>query len=339
MIIDLHTHYVPPELAERLRARQEAPCIDHLPNGSEVLQLPIGGLAFNSAYTDIDERIAFMDGAGVALQVLSLPGLFGIDSLPVHEAQPLVRIFNEEAAKACRRFPQRFRALAAVPLADMDAARAELEHCVRNLGLCGVILPNNGFLDLQQAQRLDPILRIADALKLHVFIHPGRRADEAPKEGARKTGPAFADSFLPRQALAVQSQVASAMITLLFTDFLAAYPGATFHVANLGGTLAMVVERMDHASRLRSPEDRLPSARLRESRVQVDCSSLGPRALELAAAAFGADRIVLGTDCPIFSTEWTLDAVRQARISHEERSAILGGNAARLLERHLKNRV
>lgn len=335
MIIDLHAHYVPPVLAARLRERTGAPCIARLPGGDEVLQLPVGSLAFNAAYTDIDARVAFMDEQGVDMQILSFPGLFGADSLPVDEARPLVRLFNEAAADACRRFPRRFLGLAALPLADTQAAYADLEDCIGRLGLCGVILPINGFVSLEQARRLAPVLAFAHRMKLHVFIHPGRRPDEVPALSTGKTAP-FSDSFLPRQALAVQSQVASALVTLAFTDFLAAYPDATFHVANLGGTLAMVVERMDHASRLRSPGDALPSARLRESRVHVDCSSLGPRALELAVAAFGADKIVLGTDCPIFSTEWTLDAVREARLSHAEREAILGANAARLLARHLR---
>lgn len=322
---------MPPELAQHLRARAHAPRIERLPAGGEVLHLPIGSLAFSSGYTDIDERTRFLSGVGIDMQLLSLPGLFGIDSLPLHEAQPLVRLFNEQVAQVCQRFPQRFLGLAALPLADMDAACAELEHCVGRLGLCGAILPVNGFLTLEQAGRLAPILRMADALKLHIFVHPGRRPDEFPGDSNEKVALPFADNFLPRQALAVQSQVASAMITLIFSNFLADYPNASVHVANLGGTLPMVIERMDHAARLRSPDQPLPSALIRGSRVHVDCSSLGPLALELAVAAFGADKVMIGTDCPIFRADWTLEAVRKARISDEDRRAILCENANRLL--------
>lgn len=38
------------------------------------------------------------DRHGVDMQVLSLPGLFGIDSLPASEAMPLVSVFNGDAA-------------------------------------------------------------------------------------------------------------------------------------------------------------------------------------------------------------------------------------------------
>ncbi len=73
------------------------------------------------------------------------------------------------------------------------------------------------------------------------------------------------------------------------------------------------------------------AARMRDSGLRVDCSSLGPLALELAVAVFGADKIVIGTDCPIFRADWTLEAVRKARISDADGRAILWENAKRLL--------
>ena len=135
--------------------------------------------------------------------------------------------------------------------------------------------------------------------------------------------------MLPRQALDVQAKVASAMVTLLFTDFLAPYPDVPVQVANLGGTLPMVIERMDHAARLRTPDAPPPSSLAR--RVYVDCASLGPRAIETAVALYGVDRVVLGTDCPIFRTDWSLEAIGNARLTPAERASILHDNAERLL--------
>jgi predicted TIM-barrel fold metal-dependent hydrolase len=81
--------------------------------------------------------------------------------------------------------------------------------------------------------------------------------------------------------------------------------------------------------RLRTDNDDLPSSRLR--RVHVDCSSLGPRSIEIAVAMYGADRIVFGTDCPIFRTDWSQEAVHAAKISDLEREQILYRNAEALL--------
>ena len=91
----------------------------------------------------------------------------------------------------------------------------------------------------------------------------------------------------------------------------------------------MVIERMDNVSLTRTPDSPLPSSKA--NRFHVDCSSLGPRSLELAVAIFGANRIVLGTDCPIFSTEKSLNAVAKANIKDSEKQLILNDNAKELL--------
>jgi len=327
--IDLHAHYVPAALADAFRARRDPPWIERAADGAELLHLPIGRLAFGSDFVDMAARIAFMRRTGIDRQLLSFPGLFGLDSLPVADCLPLLAAFNDDAAQLCARHAERFAALAAVPLADMDAAVREYRRA-RALGLCGVILPVNGFVSVAEAQRYRPLLDAVARSGGHVFIHPGRRPDEVPSPGSPEPEYPFPDNVLARQALSVQDRVAAAMVTLLFSDVLDPWPSLTVQVANLGGTLPMVLERIDHAVALRDPQAILPSSRTR--RVHVDCASLGPRAIEIAVATFGADRIVFGTDCPIFSTERTLAAVRAARISDSDRRALLDDNANALLE-------
>ena len=333
MVTDLHAHYVPPPVAAFLRARRGVPRIETLPDGSERLVMPVGSLVFDKAYTDIDARLALMDEIGVRRQVLSLPGLFGIDSLPLDESDSPTRAFNEGVAAVCRRHPDSFLGLAALPLADMDVAIAEFCRARKELGLIGAILPNNAFTSLAEAEKMSPLFAAADKLGGHFFIHPGRRPDEALRslacDGASR-GP-DPDNPLLRRALEVQAEVGEAMVTLLFSDFLDRYPHVSIHVANLGGTLPAVIERMDHIVRVRTPGTPLPSGRAR--RVYVDCASLGPHTLELAVAIYGAERIVFGTDCPIFRADWTLAAVRRAGLAEADRAAILAGNAEKLLGR------
>lgn len=326
LAIDLHAHWVPPALARMLRARSGAvPRIEPVAAGGERLVMPIGTLAFHPQYEDPGLRLEAMDGFGVGRQLLSLPGLFGIDSLPLDEAGPMVRLFNDACADLCRAHPARLSGLAALPLAHMDAAVAELQRARRALGLVGAILPVDAFLSVAAASRLAPLFAAADAVGAHFFIHPGRMPG-----GAGLPAPP-ADHDLARRALAVQHDVGEAMVTLLLSDFLAPYPNVTVQVANLGGTFPAVVERMDHMVQLRDPGGTLPSARAR--RVWVDCASLGTRALEQAVGVFGADRVVVGTDCPIFDTRRTLEAIHAARLSEAERALILHGNASALLAR------
>ena len=328
MTIDVHAHYVPEKLADALRQRTEPPWIEQTQDG-ERFHMPVGHLAFSDDYVDLDKRRDFMARHDETRQLLSFPGLFGLDSLPVDECGGLIRLFNDDLSAVCTSYPDQFSGLAALPFADMDQAVAEYRRARTELGLMGAILPVNCLVDIERAERLKPLFDVGQELGGHFFIHPGRRPDEVPSGPHQIKPRRFADNMAARQALAVQDRVSAAMVTLLFTDFLDAYPNISVHVANLGGTLPMVIERMDHVTLTRTPDQPLPSERAKK--IHVDCSSLGPHSLEIAVDLYGADKVLFGTDCPIFSTQWSLDAVNNADLSDAQRRMILTKNAEKLL--------
>ena len=330
LTIDLHAHFAPQELVEELTKRNIPPFVKKNSSGDRIFQMPHGILQFGDDFVNMDLRLEFMKKMGVDHQLLSFPGLFGVDSLNVTESLPLVQIFNDNVSKLQKKFPDKYSGLASLPMADIDLAVKEYRRARLELGLLGAILPNNYFLSEEHAQSISPIFKIAQEIGGHIFIHPGRRPDEVPKEYLpQKT--LFADFMAERLALTVQHNVGHCAVTLLFSDFLTNYPDVSIHVANLGGTLPMVIERMDNVSFTRTPDAALPSTKVRS--LYVDCSSLGPRSIELGAAIFGADKIVFGTDCPIFSTERSLDAVKHSNLTDNNKNLILSINATELLRK------
>jgi predicted TIM-barrel fold metal-dependent hydrolase len=217
-------------------------------------------------------------------------------------------------------------------MADVDAAVAELRRCAAELDFAGAILPINCFNTVEEARKLMPLFEVGNELGLHFFVHPGRRPDEV--DTSLKTAavePAWAGTQ-PLRALSVQTNVAYATVTLLYSDFLDAYPNVTLHVANLGGTYPAIEERIVNLSRVRRPG--LPSITESARRIYVDCGSLGPRMLRMAVEVFGARNVLLGSDTPTFRIEWALTTVRDARISVAEKALVLRENAAGLLRRH-----
>ena len=327
MTIDVHTHYIPKSVLAMLRARDKPPFVDHA-DGRDWFHLPVGEVVLTPDYMDMADRIRFMDEVGVDAQLLSFAGLFGADSLPVAEALPILQAFNDHAAELCKTHPDRLGALAGIPFADMDAARAEYRRARIDLGLIGVVLPINYFLSREFAEQMRPVFDVVKELGGYVFLHPGPRPDQRP-DLAAGAPPAYGDNLMHRNTLDVQSRVGHAMLTLLMTDFLDDYADVPIHVANLGGTLPAVVERLDNLSMERTPDAPLPSTQLRK--VHIDCSSFGPHTLELAAHFFGADLILLGTDCPIFRTDRSLAAIEAADLTAAEKDGVRHGNAARLL--------
>jgi aminocarboxymuconate-semialdehyde decarboxylase len=329
MMIDMHAHWKPSEVADALRARTREPRIVRGTDGVEMLKAPrMADAPLAEAFNEAVVELARMDRQDVSVSVLSVLGSFcWIEAQPIDEALPLCRKVNDGLATICARHPGRFAAFAALPLTDMAAAAAEFERVLGLRGVIGAQLPGNLFLTRDDAEAARPLLAVANRYKAVIFIHHGPRPGDAfPKvdggtdNAGRRNG-----------TLNMQASLSSVMVTLCLTDLLSDYPDATVMVHNLGGNIPYEVERMDHRCLLDTPDEELPSTRFRRAAaVYVDCNSFGPRAIEAAVRLYGAERIVCGTDGSAFGVDWTRKALEEAEIGAQAR-AILHLNAAAIM--------
>ncbi len=330
-MIDMHAHWRPAELADALRARTRNPRIERNADGVEVLKSSrYGEEPLARAFDDIAFHLERMDRQGVSTSVLSLLGSFcWIEAQPLEVSVPLCRLVNDTLSGICQSHKGRFLAHAALPLTDLAVAAAELDRALGLPGMVGAQIPGNGFLTRKDAEKMRPLLEVANRHHALLFIHHGPLpGDPFPKHVGDT------DNMRRRNGtLDMQASLSSAMMTLCLTDFLAPYPDATIYLHNLGGNIAFEVERMDHRSLLDTPDEELPSARFRRARVYVDCNSFGPRAIEAGVRLYGAERVVCGTDGTEFGCDWTRKALDDANIGEEERHRILEGNAAAMLSR------
>jgi predicted TIM-barrel fold metal-dependent hydrolase len=331
MMIDMHAHWRPAEVADALRARTREPRIVRNEDGVEVLKAGrMGDAPLGEAFDDVEFHLSRMDRQGVEVSVLSLLGSFNwIEAQPLDVSGPLCRRVNDRLSAICEEHPGRFAAFAALPLTDMSAAAAELERALALPGMIGAQIPGNGFLTRQDAEAMRPLLEVANRHRAVLFIHHGPRPGDAFPKVAADT-----DNARRRNGtLDMQASLSSVMVTLSLTDYLAPYPDATIVVHNLGGNLPYEVERMDHRCLLDTPTEELPSSRFRKAKVYVDCNSFGPHAIEAAVRLYGAERIVCGTDGTEFGCDWTRKAVAEAQIGEAAREQILHRNAAAMLTR------
>ena len=324
MTIDMHSHWFPEKLADAFRQRKSKPMI-HTKDGVEYMESMFSAPLRTE---QLDKRLAEMDRTKVTRGVISLTTVFGVEGLPADEAIPLSRINNDGLSEVCQKYPDRFSALATLPVGDIPASIAEFERAMKLPGMVGCLLPGDGFLSLKRAERFKPLLEVIDRYSAMVLVHYGKTANDADPIKVDSS-----DNGHPRMGtLDMQARLSQNMITFCLTDYMKAFPNLTLLSHNLGGNIPFEIERMDHRTMIDLPPGtELPSKKFKAAPVLVDCNSLGARSIELAAEVYGADKIVFGSDGTGFGMEWTQKAIDDARISPTDRDAIRHANAARAI--------
>jgi hypothetical protein len=97
MMIDMHAHWKPSEVADALRARTREPRIVRGTDGVEVLKAPrMADTPLAAAFNEAVVELARMDRQDVSVSVLSVLGSFcWIEAQPIDEALPLCRKVND----------------------------------------------------------------------------------------------------------------------------------------------------------------------------------------------------------------------------------------------------
>jgi predicted TIM-barrel fold metal-dependent hydrolase len=321
--IDFHAYYQPPRFLAHLRRREQYPRIERTDAGEAVFTAPGAGRLLRPEQLDLDKRIELMDKAGVKAQILRLQNVGGIDAFGPDEATDMARMINEELSEIARRYPGRFLPFAAVPLQAPDKAYDELTYAVTRLGHRGVGASCQvGGIGLDDP-KYRPLLRTVEALRVPVLVLPNH--------------PSLLDASLRPYhwlsgAFGFQVDLTWAALRLLASGALEQMPGLIVIVANLGGVLASITERLDeywnrvHAGTITMKQR--PSVELR--RMYYETASADPRAIALAASILGSDRLLFGSDYPSFALERGMRNVLETGLPAADIQAILSGNAARL---------
>lgn len=329
MIVDIHAHHVPPSFLDMLERDPGRWGVELSRDDGGRRRVAIAGRADSRPLAadvlDLDRRVAAMAAAGVDVQVLSCwAGLTNYAIAP-RVAADYARRFNEALAETAAAAPERFRALAIVPLQAPERAAAELEHAVTRLGMGGVeILTRVGEAELDDAA-LDPFWRRAADVDCLVLIHPHDSL------GGRRLDRYRLDNLVGNPA-----ETTIALAHLVLGGVLERHPALRICVVHAGGYLPYGAGRLDRGYRA-DPElvarrlSRAPSEWLRCLHYDTIGHSLD--ALRFLADFAGASRMLLGSDHPfVMGDPAPVSTVRAIPgLSEDERAAVLGGNALRLL--------
>ena len=277
--------------------------------------------------TQVSVRLQAMDEQGIDVEALSInPSWYKLDR---DLAKQVCQVQNEKLAEACAANPKRFVAFATVARQHPDLAAEQLEEGVKKYGLRGAGIGGNVAGDEISDPKFHPFWAKAEQLGVLIFIHP--QADGAPATlGNRLKGSGGLEN-----AIGNPLETTIALSHLIFEGTLDQFPGLKICAAHGGGYLPSYAARSDaicvtFPDRCTKPLRKKPTEYLRQ--LYFDSLVFTPEALRHLVAETGSGQIVMGTDYPFPWTRTSVDHILGTPgLSDDERIAMLGGTAAKLL--------
>jgi aminocarboxymuconate-semialdehyde decarboxylase len=272
--------------------------------------------------SDVSERIAKMDAMGVDVQVLSASLVHqGLEWADAQTGLRLARTTNDWIAKAVAGAPTRFIGLGTLPLHVPPLAVAELERCLRELGLKGVAISTTAAGTELGDSALRPFWAKAEELGAVVYIHPGGNRDSRFKRFHlwNSVGQAF------EEAMAISS--------LMYDGVLEAFPQLKICISHGGGYMPYYMGRIDRnyaeKANTRVNMTKPPIDYLRM--LYFDSCVYERPVLQHLVDKVGAERVVLGSDYPVGEVKPIEFVTDITTLSPAQKEKIVGTNAAALL--------
>lgn len=304
-IIDVHAHYQPKSLCALLTDIGRRFYRDELP----VTDSP----------NHISQRLHLMDSAGVMLQILSAGWVIYTPDKEL--AVKGTRAVNDEFSQLVQRYPDRFGAFASLPLPHIGESLLELQRSFDDLGMAGVTIHCSILEDSLASPVFEPIYAALDDRESVVLVHPN----------ANGLNSALLNDFRLERAAGALMEDTVAALQLMVHEIPRRYPRIKFIVPHLGGVMPMLLQRLDNQlPEAYSDLSESPSASAR--RFWYDTVSHGSTiALTCARDAFGADRLVAGSDYPVLlpfeGYSATFQYIDRGGFPPEDVARILYGNA------------
>lgn len=213
---DVHSHIVTKEYMDYLRANH-ADMEDGYP-------LPDWSA---------EEHLRFMDDAGIAWSVLTMPSPqpFFEDA---HEAAKIIHSVNEVAWRTREKYPDRFKFCAAVPLPDVNLAIEEAIYALDTLKADGIKLATNSRGQYLGDPALEPLMQVLNDRKATVIIHPHKPTPV--QDDVFTGGPIFVYEY--------PAETTHAVLNMIAHDVLVRYPDLKIIVPHAGSFLPYAIPRL-----------------------------------------------------------------------------------------------
>jgi predicted TIM-barrel fold metal-dependent hydrolase len=274
-----------------------------------------------------------MDAFAPLAQVLTIGPTPPLETFaqPKH-AVDLARVANDEMAELVEKYPESFVAgIALLPMNDIEAALAEAERAVKDLGLRGIYLHSNINGKPLDSPEFLPLFEMMARHDLPVYIHPYRGTEFPDYQTETESRYAIASSFgWPYETTAAMTRIA-------FSGLLERLPDLKVVTHHMGGMTSLFAQRIVHSEFLRGlNKPALDYYKMFYVDTAIHDNTPG---LMLGYSFWGPEHMVLGSDIPLGDPEFgrgsyavTIRAIEAMEIPEAEKRMIFAGNVIRLLK-------
>ena len=297
-----------------------------VPKAMALVNLPLE--APGLLMSNIADRLQAMDSQGIDVEALSInPYWYRAERDIVAE---LIRIQNEALVEFCAAHPDRFVAFATAALQYPDLAAEQLDHAVKTLGFRGVGVAGSVAGEELADPKFHPVWAKAEELGILIFMHPLGTRELEPSGRLKGSG-------LLTNTIGNPLETTIALSHLIFEGTLDRFPGLKICAAHGGGFLPSYANRSDAViatfpNRVGPLPKKKPTQYLKDGQLYFDSIMFTGEAMRHLIAETGVGQIMVGTDYPFPWNKVPVDHVMSIPgLSDEDRIAILGGTAAKLL--------
>ncbi|MCH9039718.1 MAG: amidohydrolase [Chloroflexi bacterium] len=326
--IDIHAHILPRHIAElanggdwhgyTLRTGDSAGSV-LTRQGKDAQVIP--KLMFTP-----EQRLAEMDSLGVDVHVLSTwTRLYNYD-LPTSDCLAIARDCNDSLGELVKQWPTRFMGIGTLPMQDVNAAIAELERCMTQLGLKGAQINDHVNGSPMGEDEFLPFWKAVEEMGAVILFHQSE-GDTVVQYRS--------NNYHLNNTIGNLADRTVTYASLVYGGVMDKHPDLKICLSHGGGYTAFGAGRLDRGWQVRS-EARItlnqpPSRYL--SDFYYDCLTHSEDALRFLIDTVGVGQVVMGSDWPFdmgvdSPVEW-LNGM--SSLTQAEKDAIITTNLAELL--------
>lgn len=324
MIVDFHNHFYPKSYLDALKEGVGYAEVIRDPDGRLLIYYEGDYNIVVDSHIDVEKRIKNMNRGGIDLQVLTLTTPC-VEREETKRGLNLSKLANNGFSEIIDEYPDRFTALAALPLQSPVLAAEELERAVKDLGLKGGTLMSNVNGKPLDLKDFYPVYEKAVQLDVPLYIHPTSPINNQYMGDYR---------LVPILGFGVDTSLS--VLRLIFSGVLDKFPKMKLVASHLGGVYPYLRGRIE-TGYLAYPEckkdiSKPPSNYLKV--IWMDSIIYDNDVLESTIKFTGPDKIMLGTDEPhqIGDIDKAVERIRSLELREEDKQKILGDNAEKLLK-------